>query len=135
MRFEIIILIVILILTFGFALHNYVFSIYEVTYSIKPEFLYITSTEQCVIEAQPINGLGFSAPFRSAETKYEVIEGNDLIEIEIYDKKNGLFSFISLNKSGIVTIKAKSDLALFPTIFEVPILDQTARNRDHKSIK
>ncbi|MFA6980170.1 MAG: hypothetical protein WC209_12700 [Ignavibacteriaceae bacterium] len=106
--------------------HQYIFSIYEVEYKISSHVLYLNSDAKVVIEAVPVNSFGFRAPFRNSSTKFSVIQGNDLIDIEENNYDKGRFVIKAKNEPGTVIIRAKSKFSLLPTEFEIKIVPNLA---------
>jgi hypothetical protein len=103
------------------AVHHYIFSIYELTYQQNTSRLF--ADEQSILEiyAIPVNALGMKAPFRNANTKYEIREGKDLVDVLINDYKSGKLKLRAKNRTGKVVIYSKSQFSLLPTSFEIVI--------------
>ena len=53
------------------------------------------------IEVVPVNALGSKAVFRTSSAKFEIVEGNDLIEVTLENMKNGVLKIRSKGKPGI----------------------------------
>ncbi|NCQ17518.1 MAG: hypothetical protein COZ80_08195 [Ignavibacteria bacterium CG_4_8_14_3_um_filter_37_9] len=111
---------------FAFLAHQYIFSIYEVEYRISSRVLYLHSDAKIVIEAVPINSFGFRAPFRNSDTKFSLVEGNDLIEIVENNYEKGKLIIQSKNIPGVAIIRVKSKYSLLPTEFEIKIIPNLA---------
>jgi len=106
--------------------HQYIFSIYEVEYTISSRILYLNSDSKIVIEAIPVNSFGFRAPFRNSYTKFTVVEGKELIEIVENNNEKGKLIIESKNIPGKVVIRVKSKFSLLPTEFEIKIIPNIA---------
>ena len=106
--------------------HQYIFSIYEVEYTISSRILYLNSDSKIVIEAIPVNSFGFRAPFRNSYTKFSVVEGKELIEIVENNNEQGKLIIESKNIPGKVVIRVKSKFSLLPTEFEIKIIPNIA---------
>jgi len=68
-----------------------------------------------------INALGYKITFRTISADYEIIEGQDLVEIVYKNLSKGELKIKALNTSGIVTIRATSKYSLLPAIIEIPV--------------
>lgn len=110
---------IILILIFSFL---YIFNIYEVTYTIKPQSLYADSNSTVMISSKPVNAFGWKAPFRNAHAYFDIKEGKDLIDILSEDNYKGILVLKAKNKPGKIIVYVKSDCALLPSSFEINIL-------------
>ncbi len=106
--------------------HQYIFSIYEVEYKISSRVLYLNSDAKIVIEAFPVNSFGFRTQFRNSYTKYSLIQGKDLIEIEENDYEKGRLIIKAKSEPGTVIIRVKSKFSLLPTEFEIRIVPNLA---------
>lgn len=109
-------------LVVAFAAYNYIFSIYEVDLRSTSDRLYADYESTLTIEAVPLNSFGNAAPFRSAPTKFSIVEGRDLIEIVELDEENGRLTIRALGETGRVVISSKPEKALLPTLFTIEIL-------------
>lgn len=119
-------LVITTILILAFAVHQYIFSIYEVTYNVSGYKLYADNQSTVTIQAVPVNALGFIPPFRNSNTVFEIKEGNDLIEIVESNYETGKFVIKAKDLTGVVIIHAKSKYALLPSSFEIIILPNLA---------
>jgi len=120
-RKEIYLIFILLILITGFSTYYYIFSIYEVTYRITPDKLYADNTSTLIIEAIPINSLGWRAPFRKSHARFTLNEGKDLIVIVLSDDDNGILKLRAKEKSGKVSITVRSIYSLLSSTIEVII--------------
>lgn len=102
-------------LLFAFILHNYVFSIYETAVGQSRSSLSADGISEAVITAVPLNGLGFRAPFRKAETEFVIEEGRELVEVIKKDKANGELRLRAKFEAGKVVILVRPKFALLPT--------------------
>ena len=118
-NFLIIVLLSILIISF--ALYQYVFSIYEVTYSIQPEKLYADNQSTVTIKAIPINSFGWKAPFRNAYAKFDISEGSELVSVVTEKSDEGIIVLKAKNKTGKVVVLIHSKYALLPSSIEITI--------------
>ena len=107
-------------------LHNYVFSIYETDFRLSSEVLYADNMSTIKIVAVPINGLGVRAPFRKVPTVFSIEEGAQLIDVISKDENAGIMVIRARLSPGKVIIRAKAKYSLLPSVFEIPILANTA---------
>lgn len=107
-------------------LHNYVFSIYETDFRLSNEVLYADNMSTIKIVAVPINGLGVRAPFRKVPTVFSIEEGEQLIDVVSKDENSGIMVIKARLSPGKVIIRAKAKYSLLPSVFEIPILANTA---------
>ncbi len=96
-------------------------SIYEVVYRIEPKALYADNKSEITITAVPVNGLGGRAWFRKAPASYEIIEGNDLVDVIRNDKSTGMLILRAKDRPGTVRITVKSLFALLPSPIDINI--------------
>lgn len=120
------IIIVIVLLIAAYFLKQYVFNIYEVTFSLSPKALYADGESSVRIEAVPVNAFGFRAPLRKVAVVFEIVEGKDLVEIVNSDLPDGILVLKSRAGSGKVVVRARSEFQLFPALIEIPVLSRFA---------
>ena len=120
-RANIYLILIIVILIAAFAAFHYIFSIYEVIYKITPDKLYADNSSTIVIEAVPLNSLGWKAPFRKSFSDFTINEGFELIEILSINKENGVIKLKAKDKAGKVSITIKSKYSLLPSTIEIII--------------
>jgi hypothetical protein len=120
-RNNILFILIILILIAGFAGFHYIFSIYEVIYKITPDKLYADNSSTILIEAVPLNSLGWVAPFRKSYSEFIFNEGAELVEVLTLDKNNGILKLRAKEKSGKVSVTIKSRYSLLPSTIEIVI--------------
>jgi hypothetical protein len=99
----------------------FLYNIYGSEVRRIPENLFADTESSITIKVVPVNALGSKALFRTSSAKFEIIEGNDLIEVILLDEKNGQLKIRSLGKAGIVGIKIKSQHSLFPEYVEIEV--------------
>lgn len=99
----------------------YIFNIYEVNYTVKPQSLYADSKSVVTISSKPVNAFGWNAPFRAAPADFKIKEGSDLVEIISLDSRKGILILKSKNKPGKIILSIKSGYALFPSSIEINI--------------
>ncbi len=87
--------------------------------------MYAVHSSEMVIEVIPVNALGKKAWFRKSSATFEIVEGNDLLEIIEYKKESGFIKIRSKGKAGLVGIKIKSEHSLLPEYIEIEILALT----------
>ena len=121
-KMEIVFIALVVVLLISVFAWQYLFNIYEVEYDISTKQLFADRTSTLVIKATPVNSLGWRAPFRDAETEFQIIEGNSLVEVLTNDFKNGLFVIKAGFETGKVVIRVKSKYSLFPSTFEIEVL-------------
>ncbi len=102
--------------------YNYLIKIYEVKVELKQKNLYIDINSTIEIQVIPINALGFKALFRSTISSFEIVEGEELIQIIDSDSKESKLTLKSRGKEGKVGIKVFSEHSLFPQYIEISIL-------------
>ena len=101
--------------------NHYIFNIYEVNYRSNPDILFADNISEFIIEAAPINACGWKVPLRKIETDFEIIEGNDLVEVIEYNRNIGIIKLKVKNSPGIVVVRAKSKYSLLPSLIEIKI--------------
>jgi len=106
--------------------HQYIFSIYEVEYTVSSHVLYLDANSRLTITSVPVNSLGFRAPFRNSFTKFSIVQGKELVEIVEANYESGLLVLRPKNEPGTVIVRAKSKYSLLPTEFEIKILRNLA---------
>jgi len=102
---------VLIVLLFGYF---FLYNIYGSEVRKSNDFLFADPQSEMMIEVIPVNGLGSKALFRTSSAKFEIIEGNDLIEIISKDESKGTLKIRSLGEPGRVGIKIKSQHSLIP---------------------
>jgi hypothetical protein len=120
-RFNIYLILIIVILIAAFAAFHYIFSIYEVIYKITPDKLYADNSSTIVIEAIPVNSLGWKAPFRKSYSSFTIIEGNDLVQIISLNNEQGILKLKARDKAGKVSVTIISKYSLLPSTIEIII--------------
>ena len=95
----------------------YIFSIYEVEYSVKSVNTG-TGTVSYSIEPLALNSFGVKAPYRSVRSKYSIVGGKSLVSNYFSDGINAEFTISSIPEEKVVII-AESDYSLFPTKLEI----------------
>lgn len=103
----------------------FLYNIYGSEVRKSYEYFFADPQSEMIIEVVPVNGLGSKAWFRSSSAKFEIIEGNDLIEIISKDESKGILKIRSLGEPGKVGIKIKSQHSLLPEYFEIQIEPRT----------
>ena len=71
-RSEIYLILILIVSIAGFSTYHYIFSIYEITYKITPDKLYADNNSTLIIEAVPINSLGWKAPLRKTYSEFRI---------------------------------------------------------------
>jgi hypothetical protein len=127
-RSKIYLLAVIVLIIIILFVYQYLFSIYEVTYSVEPKILYADNKSETVIEVIPLNAWGWRAPLRNAPAKFEIKEGADLIEIIQQYNEKGMLILKAKSSSGKVIILVRPKTALLPTSIEIIIHPNFAQN-------
>jgi hypothetical protein len=120
-RGKIYLIILLLIFIAGFFSYQYIFSIYEVTYNIKPDRLFADNKSNIIIETVPLNSFGWRAPLRNSPSEFAIIEGAELVEIVYVDKVKGIIKIKAKEKPGKVSITIKPKFSLFPSTIEIII--------------
>lgn len=101
--------------------YNYVYSIYEIKYEVSNQIIFCNSNSTTKIKVFGINAIGYKITFRTISAHYEIIEGQELVEIINQEFSTGEFEIKALNKPGKVTIRATSQYSLLPTIIEISV--------------
>jgi len=120
-RLNIYIIAAILLFIVVFLSFQYIFSIYEVIYSVNPRELFADNKSTVTISAVPLNSFGHKAPFRSVSTVFNIAEGSELADIVSKDEKNGSLTLRAKEKPGIIVIHAKAEKSLLPSSIEIPV--------------
>ncbi len=76
------------------------YNIYGSEVRKTPAYLFADPESVITIEVVPVNALGSKAIFRTSSAEFEIVEGNDLIEVTLIDKRNGVLKIRSKGKSG-----------------------------------
>lgn len=84
-------------------------------YSVEPDKMFADNQSTLVIEAIPINALGWRTPFRIVNATYKITEGQELVTIIKTNFANGMIELKTNKKAGNVSIKAFSSKALLPS--------------------
>ena len=121
-RNEIVIITVITLVILLLVVYQYVISIYEVSYSVNPPHLFADSRSTTTVAAVPLNSFGKEAPFRSVSVKFEIKEGEELIDIVSQDESEGFIILRAKDRDGLVVIIARSEKALLPSLIEINVL-------------
>jgi len=108
--------------------YQYIFSIYEVDFSVKPKELYSDNISTVTIAVVPLNAFGWEAPFRNSPADFEITEGVELVDVVSKDEENGILILKAKNQPGKVTVLIKSKNALLPSAVEIPIRPNIAYN-------
>ena len=103
----------------------FLYNIYGSEVRKSPANLFADPESEMRIEVIPINALGSKAFFRTSSAEFEIVEGNDLIEVKFKNNKDGVLQIRSKGVIGIVGIKIKSEHSLFPEYIEIEILSRT----------
>jgi hypothetical protein len=120
-RSEIYLIFVLIVFIAGFSAYHYIFSIYEVTYKVTPDKLYADNNSTLIIEAVPVNALGWKAPFRKSYSEFTISEGKDLVEIIFSNNNSGILKLRAKEKSGKVSVTIKTKYSLLPSTIEIVI--------------
>ncbi|MGE5431757.1 MAG: hypothetical protein ACM3QX_11820 [Syntrophomonadaceae bacterium] len=120
------IIISIVLLIAAYFLKQYVFNIYEVTFSLSPKALYSDGESTVRIEAVPVNAFGFRVPLRKVSVVFDIMEGQELVEVVKSDLQDGIIVLKARTASGKVVVRARSEFQLFPSIIEIQVLSSMA---------
>jgi hypothetical protein len=67
------------------------------------------------LKVVPLNGFGKIALFRSVSSEFQIIKGEEIVEIVRYDSKNSEFELkAKAGFSGLLAIKVKNNCSLMP---------------------
>jgi hypothetical protein len=102
--------------------YYFIYNVYGSEIRKTPEYLFSDQESEMIIEVVPINALGSKAVFRTSSAKFEIIEGNDLIEVIMENTKKGVLKIRSKGKPGKVGINIKSEHSLLTEYIEIEIL-------------
>jgi len=103
----------------------FLYNIYGSEVRKSSENLFADPESEMTIEVIPVNALGSKAFFRTSSAEFEIVGGNDLIEVKLKNNKAGVLQIRSKGVIGIVGIKIKSEHSLFPEYIEIEILART----------
>jgi len=103
----------------------FLYNIYGSEVRKSPAKLFADPESEMTIEVIPVNALGSKAFFRTSSAEFEIVEGNNLIEVKFKNTKEGVLQIRSKGVIGIVGIKIKSEHSLFPEYIEIEILSRT----------
>lgn len=82
---------------------HYIFTTSKVEVEINPPVLKASENSELTITVVPKNYAGFRTPFRKVEIRFQIEEGNNLINI-VKEDTNGTFIIKSKGAEGEVTI-------------------------------
>ena len=126
LKTEIYFVAVIVLGLFAILVHQYIFSIYEVEYKVSSRVLYLHSDAKILVEAIPVNSLGFRAPFRNSYTKFSITQGKELVEVVENNYEKGRLIIQAKGEPGTVIIRVKSKFSLLPTEIEIKVIPNLA---------
>ncbi|MFO7446937.1 MAG: hypothetical protein R6W90_11255 [Ignavibacteriaceae bacterium] len=120
-RINIYIIVTILLAIIALLAYQYIFTIYEVTFSVEPKELFTDNQSTVTIAVVPLNAFGWEAPFRSSSAEFKITEGKNLIEVISVNNENGVLIIKAKSLPGKVVILIKSKNALLPSPVEIPV--------------
>jgi hypothetical protein len=120
-RYQIYLIILLLLAIAALLSFQYLFSIYEVDIRVTPPELYADNKSECIIEAVPLNSFGMKVPFRNSSAGIEIREGTDLVEIIEINEQKGFIRIRAGHKPGTVVIFIKPEKSLLPSPVEIRI--------------
>ena len=120
-RSEIYLILILIVFIAIFSSYHYIFNIYEVTFKVTPDKLFADNNSTIIIEAVPINSLGWRTPYRKTYSEFTFNEGKDLIEVIFQDNSKGILKLRAKEKSGKVSITIKTKYSLLPSTIEIVI--------------
>ncbi len=101
----------------------YLFNIYEIKIVVQPEYVIANDRGEVTVRVIPVNSFGKEAPFRKVKVQFQVEKGAELIK-SLEKKNNSSIVIIKPNgKVGKIILKVKPELGLFPTLVEIPIIE------------
>ena len=124
-RNKILIISILLIIITAIFLSMYVLNIYGDIIVKYPENLYADHTSTIKIEAVPINAFGWKIPFRKSRAEFDIIEGENLVDVIQKNEKDGLIILRAKGIPGKVEISVKTKFSLFPNLVTVEIFALT----------
>lgn len=101
--------------------YNYLIKIYEVKVELNPKHLYTDINSTIEIKVIPINALGFRALLRSTKSSFEIVEGEEFVQVISSNSEESKLILRSVGKEGKVGIKIFSEHSLFPQYIEIDI--------------
>jgi hypothetical protein len=122
MNKSIIIYILIFILLSIILSYYFLYNIYGDEIRKEPNYLYADNLSEMTIQVIPVNALGWKAIFRKSSAKFEIVDGDYLVEIINLDEVNGKIKIRSKGIEGVLGIKIQSEHSLLPEYIEVQIL-------------
>lgn len=126
MRTKIILIYLAILFIAVILIYFFMYNIYGSIIKKSTDYLYADYKSEIIIEVIPINALATKALFRKSSAKFEIIDGNNLVDIINMDEEKGLLKIRAKDKTGKVSIKIKSQHSLFPELLEIEILPLTA---------
>ena len=112
-------LIIVLVFLLSFFVWHFFLSIYEVKFNTSVEGSILKCNSEIIIKTIGVNSLGWELPFRKIESKVEIIDGKDLVELSQLENS---IKIKTLNTEGKLAIKASPNLSLNPTKFSYKIV-------------
>ncbi len=109
-----------LVFLLSFFVWHFFLSIYEVKYNTSVVGSILKCNTELTIKTIGVNSLGWELPFRTIESKVEIIDGKDLIEFS--QTKNSII-IKTLSTEGKFEIKVIPKLSLNPTKFSYKIVN------------
>lgn len=105
----------------AYLIYYFIFNIYEVQVKTIPSNGKVEPNSKVEIYAEPVNSLGFKAPFRKSKSDFEIIEGKNLItDLEI-NVEEGKLVFFTKDMEGVVEIKIRSKHGFLPSLITIRI--------------
>lgn len=116
---------VLLVIITAIFLSMYVLNIYGDIIVKYPDNLFADHTSTIKIEAVPINAFGWKIPFRKSLVVFDIIEGENLVDVISKNEKDGFIILRSKGIPGKVEISVKTKFSLFPNLVKAEIFALT----------
>jgi hypothetical protein len=97
----------------------YLFNIYEVKISVIPESKILKSNDRIEINIIPLNSFGTKALWRSVNADYEIIEGEDLVNMKRISES--AIEISSKGPKGNVVVLVTPSIGLFSSKISIKV--------------
>ncbi|GJQ63263.1 MAG: hypothetical protein SCALA702_23160 [Melioribacteraceae bacterium] len=119
-KIAVILLAAIILLTAGFLVWHFFFSIYELKPQISPGKK-IVPRSNVTISYIPLNVWGYRVPFRDFEVEFSLEKNVDLIDTPTISRTEKSVSFKVLDKPGEIVIHSNSEYFLSTNVIKIEI--------------
>lgn len=117
-----VLLIITVVTLLGVLAWLYLFNIYEVKVIVSPEYLLAGNNSEIMVKVVPINSFGSKAPLRNVKAKFQIEKGKEIISSLTINSDSNFAAIKPNGKAGEIILRVESDLGLFPTHIEIPVV-------------